>query len=126
MIHQEVSGFSFFIGCLGMCPESSNPLSEFVAYPTRYPICPIFASLEVMSRMSTTLHLSVAYDDTTRQLANCNGNYNFSACPSNILHDFAVDDEVIVTSHLEIVRELYVRRTGSSKGLKKFTFITKE
>jgi len=79
-----------------------------------------------MPRVSTTLYLSVVYDDTTRQLANYNGNYNFSACPSNILHDFAVDGEVTVTSHLEIMTELFVRHTGSSKGLKKFAFIIKE
>jgi len=81
MIHQIISDFSSFSWCLKMCTESSIPLSEFVAYSTRHPICLIFASLEVMSRVSTALHLPVVYDDTTRPLVNCNGNYKFSVYP---------------------------------------------
>jgi len=49
-----------------MCPESSIPHSEFVACPTKHPTCLIFASLEVMLRVFTVLHLLVAYDDITR------------------------------------------------------------
>jgi len=74
MIYQVVSEFSFS-GCLEMCPKSSIPLSELVKYPTRHPRCPIFASFKIMPRMSTILHLHVAYDNNTRQLANDNDNY---------------------------------------------------
>ena len=64
MIHQVVFGFSFFSECLKMYPEYSIPLSEFVACPTRHPTCLIFASLEIMPRVSTALHLPVTYNDT--------------------------------------------------------------
>ena len=85
MIHQVVFDFSCFSECSEMCPESGISLSEFVACPTGHPICPIFTSLEIMLRVSTKLHLPVAYDDITRQLANGNDNYKFSACPYSIL-----------------------------------------
>ena len=55
----------------------------------------------VMSTVSIALHLYVAFD-ITRQLANCNNNYKFSACPYSVLQEFAVDSEVIVTSHSEM------------------------
>jgi len=57
MIHQVVSDFSSFSGCLEMCHASNIPLSELVKCPTRHPICLIFASLEVVPRGSTALHL---------------------------------------------------------------------
>jgi len=40
------------------------------------------------------------------------------------LQEFAVDIEVMITSHPRVVRELHVRCAGSSKVLKRFTFIT--
>jgi len=92
------------------------PLSEFVACPTRHPTWPIFASLEVMPRVSIVLHLPIAYDDITRQLASDNDNYKISA--HSILHEFAVENEVMITSHPEIGRELHVWCTDSSKVLK--------
>jgi len=85
---------------------------------------PFFASLEVMSRVSIALHLPVAYNDITRQLANNNVNYKFSACPYSILREFAVENEVTVTSHPEIGWELHLRCICSSKVLKRFAFIT--
>jgi len=51
--------------------------------------------------------LLVAYDDITKQLANDN-NYNFSARPYSVLQEFAVEIEVMATSHPEVVRELHV------------------
>jgi len=59
---------------------SSISLSEFVTCPTRHPTCLIFILLEVILRVSTALHLPVAYDDITRQLAKDNDNYKFFAC----------------------------------------------
>ena len=60
MIQRVVSDFSSFSRCLEICLEFSVPLTEFVARPTKYPICPIFILLEVMPRVSTALHLLVA------------------------------------------------------------------
>ena len=50
----------------------------------------------------------------------------FSACTYNILWESTVEIEVMVTSHLEVVRELHVRCTYSSKVLMRFVFITDE
>jgi len=77
-----------------------------------------------MHRVSTTLYLSVAYGDITGQLANNNNNYKFFACPYNILLEFAIENEVTVTSHPEIGRELHIQCTCFSKILKMFAFIT--
>jgi len=66
-----------------------------------------------MLRVSTALHLPVAYD-----LANDNDNYNFFSCPYSILQEFTVENEVTVTSHPEIGKELHVRCTCSSKVLR--------
>ena len=79
-----------------------------------------------MPRVSTALHLSVAYDDITRHLAFDNDNYKFYACSYSVLQDFAFEIEVIVTSHSEVVRKLHVRCTSSSKFLKNVAFITDE
>jgi len=69
----------------------------------------------------------VAHDDITRQLANNNDNYKFFACPYSVLQqDFVVEIEVMCTSHPEVVREIHVRHTDSSKVLKMFAFITDE
>jgi len=125
MIHQVVSDFSFFSRCLEMHLKSNILLSELVKCPTRHPICPIFALLEIMSRVSTALHFPITYDDITRQLANDNDNYIF-VCPYSILQEFAVEIEVMVTSHPEVLRELHVRCTSSSKFLRKVAFIIDE
>ena len=47
-------------------------------------------------------------NDITRQLANCDENYKFSVYPYSVLQEFAVDSEVIVASHPEIVRESHI------------------
>jgi len=99
MIHSAVFSFSSFSGCLEMYPESSIPLSKFVTCPNRHPICSIFASLEVMPRVYIVLHLPVAYDDITGQLANDSDNYKFSACSNSVLQEFAVETEVMIISH---------------------------
>jgi len=56
--------------------------SEFIACPTRHPMCLIFASLKIIPRVYIALHLPVAHDNITGQLAN--GNYKFSACPYSV------------------------------------------
>jgi len=124
MIHQVVSGFSSFSGCLEMCHDSNIPLSDLVKCPNRHTICLIFASLEINARVFAALHLPVAYDNVTRQLANDNDDYKFSACPYSVLQEFAVEIEVMVTSHPEVVREMHVRCTIFSKFLQKAAFIT--
>jgi len=59
-----------------------------------------------MLRVPTALHLYVAHDDDiTRQLTNCDENYKIYAYPYDIMEEFAVDNEVIITSHPEIVRK---------------------
>ena len=68
-------------------------------------LCPIFASLEVMPKVSTALHLPIVHDNITGQLANDNDNYKFSACPYSVSQEFAVEIEVMITSHSEVVRE---------------------
>ena len=78
IIHQVISVFSSFNGYLEICPEFSIPLLAFIA-------CPTFASLEVMRKVSIALHLPVAYDDITRQLASDNDIYKFFACPYSVL-----------------------------------------
>ena len=79
-----------------------------------------------MPRVSTVLHLPVGYDNITKQLTNDSDNYKFSASPYSILQEFAVKNEVTVTSHPEIGRELHVRCTCSYKVLKKLAFIIDE
>ena len=71
-----------------------------------------FLSLRVMPIVPSALHLLVLHDDDiTRQLANCDENYKFFIYPYSMLQEFAVDNEVdnevIVTSHPEIVRKLH-------------------
>ena len=60
----------------------------------------------------------------TRQLTNDNDNYKFFACSYSILQEFAVYIELMVTSHLEVMREVQVQCTCSSKFLKKVAFNT--
>jgi len=72
------------------------------------------------------LHLLVYNDDIIRRLANCNENYKFSVYPYSMLHEFAVDSEVITTSHPEIVRKSHAWRTDSSRVLRRFALMTDE
>ena len=98
--------------------------SKFIAYPTQHPMCLIFASLKIMPRVYIALHLPVAHDNITGQLAN--DNYKFSACPYSASQEFIVEIEVMITSHPEIVRKNHVRHMDSFKVLKIFAFITDE
>jgi len=59
------------------------------------------------------------FDTPTRQLANCDENYKFSVYPYNMLQEFAVDSEVIVTSHPKVVRKSHAWRTGSHRVLRR-------
>ena len=58
-----------------------------------------------MRRVPVVVHLHVAHDDITRQLVNCDENFKFFVYPYSMLQEFAVDSEMIVTSHPEIVRK---------------------
>jgi len=70
-----------------------------------------------MPRVSTVLHLPVAHDDNlTIQIAICNDNYKFAAYLYSIVHEFAIDNKVIVTSYSETVRKLHAW-CKISKGL---------
>jgi len=71
------------------------------------------------------MNLSIAHDDTIRTI-NDNDNYKFSAYAYSVSHEFVVEIEVVITSHHEVVREIHVRHTDSSKVLKRFAFITDE
>jgi len=65
----------------------------------------LFPLLGVIPSVSTVLHLLITYDDFNRHLTNCDKNYKFSVYPYNMLQEFIIDSEVIVTSHPEIVRK---------------------
>jgi len=73
--------------------------------------------------MPTSLHFPVTHNNIIRHLANCNSNHKFSVCPYSILQEFVVDNEVIVMSHHEIVRELHIWRQGSDRVLKRIAFL---
>jgi len=77
MIQQVISNASSFTGCLEFIPESSLSLAGFDVCHLRHLIYLIFPSFEVMSRVPTSLHLPIAHDDITRELENCDENYNF-------------------------------------------------
>jgi len=106
MIHREVYDFSSFSGCLKIYPEFGIPLTESVASFPRQSYVSLSLSSGVMLRKFTTLHLHVAFDNITRQLANCNDNYNFYVCPYSVLQEFAIDSEVIVTSYSEMQKKV--------------------
>ena len=73
-----------------------------------------------MSRVSTQLHLPIAHDDNLiRQIAICNDNYKFVACPYSILQEFVVDNKMIVTSYSKTARKLHAWCIDSEMILKK-------
>ena len=64
--------------------------------------------------MSTALHLLIALhllvvhiDDITRPIAICNDTYKFVPYPYSILQEFVLDNKLMVTSDLEVVRKLH-------------------
>jgi len=59
-------------------------ISEVQSVPPGLPYISFFI-LGVMLRVHIALHLSVAHDDITRHLANCDENYKFIAYPYSIL-----------------------------------------
>ena len=76
---------------------------------SRHSIYPIFSSLCVIPRVLTALHLLIAHDDDiTRQLVNCDDKYKFSVYPYSMLQKFAIDSELIIMSHLGIVRKSHI------------------
>jgi len=77
MIPQIKSGVSSFTNYLEFVPEFSLSLTGFVVCHSRHLIYLFFPSLGVISRVLTALHLHVAHDDITKQLANCDENYKF-------------------------------------------------
>ena len=90
MNHRKVFDFSFFSGGLEICPESNIPLTKLVAPLPKHPMYSLFLPSGVMSRVYITLHLPIAFDDITRQLANCNNYYKFSACLYSVLQEFTI------------------------------------
>ena len=122
MIQQIIFCVSF-TDCLEFVPKSSiPPLERLDVCHTRHPYI-FFPSLGVMPRVPTALHLSIAHDDITRQLANCDENYKFYAYSYSM---FAVYSEVFVTSHLEIVRKSHTWRTGSPRVLRRLALMPDE
>ena len=87
MIQLMIFGVSSFIGCLEFVPKSSIPPLEWLEVcPPRHHVYIICASIRVMPRVSTALHLFVAHDDNlTRQIAICNDNYKFVAYSCSFL-----------------------------------------
>ena len=64
---------------------------------------------------SDALYLPVAHDEMSRQIVICNDDYKFTTYPHSILHDFVIDDEVMVTNYFErflpgSARTLHARR----------------
>ena len=82
-------------------------------------------SLVVEPCEQVALHLSVAHDKISRQIAICNDNYKFTVFSHNISHGFAVN-EVTSMFHHEIVMSLHNHRTSSYKVLKRNASITYE
>ena len=73
-----VSGAFSFTDRLEFIPESCLSLAELDVCHGRHSISLILPSLEVMSRVLTTLHLHVAHiDDITKLIAICNDIYKF-------------------------------------------------
>jgi len=127
MIQHVISTAFSFIGCIELISESNLPLAGPDVCHPRHPIYLIFPLLGVMLRVPTALHLPVTHDDDiTRQLANCDENYNFSVHPYSMLQKFAVDSEMIVMSHSEIVRKSHTWRTGSPRVLRRLVLMTDE
>jgi len=56
---------------------------------------------------SIALHLPVAYDETSIQIAICNYNYKFAEFPYSILEEFTIVNKVTGMIHSEIVRMLH-------------------
>jgi len=77
VLYYDSPDFSSFSGCLKICLESSVPLTKSIALLPRHPMYSLSLSLGVIPKVSTVLHFLVAFDDITRQLANCNDNYKF-------------------------------------------------
>ena len=113
MIQQMISNASSFSTCLEFMSESNLPPSAGLdVCPSRYFRYIIFSSLGIMPRVPTVLHLPVAHiGDIIRPIAIRNDTYKFVAYPYSIWQEFAVDNKVMITSHLESVRKLHVWRT---------------
>ena len=75
--------------------ESSTSMPDYIIIPGDEP------------SESITLYLSVAYDETSRQIAICNHDYKFVAFPHNFLQEFANINEVRGMIHSGIVRTLH-------------------
>jgi len=89
-------------------------------FPLTHVISLILLSLRVMPRVFTTLHLHVTYiDDITKPIAIYNDTHKFAAYLYSTLHEFAVDNKVIVSSHPEAVRKLHGWCTYFDRILKK-------
>jgi len=82
------------------------PSAWLDACPPKQPKYILFLSLGIVPRVPTALHLSVALiDNITRPITIFNDTYKFVAYPYSIWQKFAVDNEVMVTSHPETVRK---------------------
>jgi len=103
-----ISSVSSFSDCLEFVSESNVPPSVGIdVCPPRHVISLILPSLGVMLRIPTALHLFVAHiDDITRPIAICNDTYKFTTNLYSIWQEFAVDNKVMITNHLETVKKL--------------------
>ena len=80
-----------------------------------------------MPRVLTALHLTVAHIDyITRPIAIYNDTYKFATYTYSTSQKFAVDNKVMVTSHLEVVRKLHAWHIDFNRILKRSAFIAYE
>ena len=77
------------------------PLAMFATRPHRKPIYLFFLSLRVIPSESDALHFPVTRYEILRQITICNNDCKFAAYSHNILHEFTVYDEVMITIHFE-------------------------
>ena len=129
MIHQVSSGVSLFSGCLEFSPEflqisiSPTNVIPLAMSEVRLPrkLMSFFPlSLGVEPNESIALHLPVAHDEISRQIAICNDHYIFHS----ILQEFAVVNEVTCMFYPEIMGTFHTRRTSTCRILRRIAFIT--
>ena len=88
-------------------------------FPPRHPKYIIFSSLEIMPSAYCIAFACYVYCAITRPIAICDDTYKFVAYSYNILQEYAIDNKVMVTSHLEVVSKLHAWHIDFERIMKK-------
>jgi len=94
--------FSEFLQ-ISVDPSNAILLAVFDVHPLRKYIYLFFLSLRVRPSKFDALHVPVMHDEISRQIAICNDDYKFVTYPHSILHEFAVNNKVMIAIHFEWV-----------------------